>query len=97
MKKVHKNSEYTTKCTFIGNGKYGCRIFRNDKIVVEGIAEGRMQVGGVFRDMFRTIDKCGGDEFTHASRYRKFSERNKPLYISAIHYWGGRDRYRREK
>lgn len=38
MKKEHKNSEYTTKCTFIGNGKYGCRIFRNDKIVVEGIA-----------------------------------------------------------
>lgn len=79
---------YSTKCTFINrNTGYGCRIFYNDKLIVEGIAPNKFLIGATFRDLFRTIDKCGGDKFTSAVRKRKFKEGN-PV-ISVKHYWNG--------
>ena len=65
--------KYTTKVTRLGNGQYGCRIFRDDVLVVEGRCDTRDQIGPTFRDMMRTIDKMGGDSFTHASKYATIS------------------------
>ena len=77
----------TTKATYTGKG-YGCRIFKNGVVILEGIAPNRGLIGATFRDLFRTLDKCGGDEFTSAARVRKFKEGN-PM-ISVKHYWGGK-------
>jgi hypothetical protein len=80
---------YTTKCTYLGRNKgYGCRIYRNDVLVVEGRCSNRRLIGPTFRDLLRTLDKMGGDEFTSAARKRKFKEGN--LRTSTIHYWGGK-------
>lgn len=83
--------KYTTKVTRLGNGQYGCRIFRGDVLVVEGRCDTRDQIGPTFRDMMRTIDKMGGDSFTHASRMRQFLEKNSHLYRTVKHYWGGKE------
>lgn len=82
--------KYTTKVTRLGNGQYGCRIFRDEILVVEGRCDTRDQIGSTFRDMMRTIDKMGGDSFTHASRMRQFLEKNRYLYRTVKHYWGGK-------
>lgn len=67
-------SAYTTKSMKLGNGTYGCRIFKDNVLVLEGRAETKGMIGPVFRDLLRTIDKCGnGDAFTHAARVRKSS------------------------
>lgn len=77
----------TTKSTWLGK-EYGCRVFDDGVLVVEGRTEFRDQIGAVFRDLFRTLDKCGGDAFTSAARKRKFKEGN-PI-TSCVHYWGGK-------
>lgn len=78
---------YTTKTTWLGK-EYGCRIFYEGKLVVEGRAPCRALIGATFRDLLRTLDKCGGDAFTSAARKRKFKEGN-PV-ASVKHYWGGK-------
>ena len=78
---------YTTRTTWIGH-KYGCRVFDGDVLVVEGRCLSRDQIGATFRDLMRTIDKCGGDEFTSSARSRKFEEGNPTA--SVMHYWGGK-------
>jgi hypothetical protein len=76
---------YTTKVTRLNSG-YGCRVFHNGILVVEAVAPSRLYIGATFRDLLRTLDKCGGDAFTHAARMRKFKEGN-PM-ISVKHKWG---------
>lgn len=80
-------SKYTTRVTWLGNA-YGCRVYFENELVVEGRAAHRGLIGAVFRDLLRTIDKCGGDRFTSAARKRKFKEGN-PI-ASVVHWWGGR-------
>jgi hypothetical protein len=75
---------YTTKTTWLGNA-YGCRVYFDNELIVEGRAPSRNFIGAVFRDLFRTLDKNGGDEFTSSSRKRKFKEGN-PM-ISVKHIW----------
>ena len=60
---------HTTKTTRMA-GKYGCRVYRDGKLIVEGRADNRWQIGDVYRDLLRTLDKLGGDAFTSAARAR---------------------------
>ena len=78
---------YTTKSTWLGD-EYGCRIFFGDAVVVEGRCKSKDMIGATFRDMLRTIDKCGGDAFTHSARMRKYKAGN-PI-ASVKHYWEGK-------
>lgn len=78
---------YRTKTTWLGR-RYGCRIYEGDKLVVEGLADRRDQIGAVYRDLLRTLDKCGGDAFTSAARRRKYKAGNS--VASVKHYWNGR-------
>lgn len=78
---------YTTKATWLGN-EYGCRIFRGDEVVVEGRCPTRDLIGATFRDLLRTLDKCGGDAFTKAARYRKYREGSPMTHVK--HWWGGK-------
>lgn len=75
----------TTKATYLKNKGYGCRIFDNGILILEGVAPNRGLIGATFRDLLRTLDKCGGDEFTSAARQRKFAE-GAPM-ISVKHKW----------
>lgn len=75
---------FTTKVTWLGT-RYGCRIFDNGELLVEGRCELKTQIGATFRDMFRTIDKAGGDAFTHAARNRKWKEGNQVAQVR--HIW----------
>lgn len=76
---------YTTKVTWLGKS-YGCRVFYNDALVVEGRVATKKEIGPAFRDLLRTIDKTGnGDSYTKAARYRN----NKPgnLLLGVKHIW----------
>lgn len=75
---------YEVKVTKIRNG-YGCRIFYDEKLVVEGRCDGKEMIGPTCRDLMRTLDKCNGDAFTSASRKRKFKAGN--LCASVKHIW----------
>lgn len=78
---------FTTKVTWLGK-EYGCRVFYNSKLIVEGRCKTRNLIGPTLRDLLRTMDKCGGDAFTSAARKRKFKEGN--LCVSVVHWWGGK-------
>ena len=80
-------SKYATRVTWLGN-EYGCRVYFENEIVVEGRGPTRDLIGATFRDLLRTIDKCGGDVFTSAARERKFAEGNPQA--SVRHWWGGK-------
>ncbi len=76
---------YTTKATWIGK-EYGCRIFRNGELILEGRAPTRDLIGPTFRDLLRTIDKSfGGDKFTNAARHRNSKIGNKCVGVK--HIW----------
>ena len=75
---------YTTKTTWLGNA-YGCRVFFEDVPIVESKCVSREMIGPTFRDLFRTLDKLGGDKFTSASRKRKFKEGNQSICVK--HKW----------
>ena len=77
-------SEYTTKATRTKGG-YFCRIFRNGKAILQAKVESRMDIGGAFRDMLRTLDKGGGDAFTSSARYRNGAGDNKLKHVK--HEW----------
>ena len=81
-------SKYTTRVTWLGN-VYGCRVFFENELLVEGRTPTRNLTGATFRDLLRTIDKCGGDKFTSAARERKFKEGN-PM-ASVMHLWNRKD------
>jgi len=78
---------YRTKTTWLGR-EYGCRVYDDAVLVVEGRAARRDLIGAVYRDLLRTLDKCGGDAFTGAARRRKYRAGN-PV-ASVKHYWGGK-------
>jgi len=44
-----------------------------------------LEIGPAFRDLLRTLDKLGGDKFTHAARSRKYQEGNFSMNIK--HIW----------
>ena len=48
-----EQSEYTTRVTYLGD-RYGCRVLRGGRVVVEGQCQTRDQIGATFRDLFRT-------------------------------------------
>jgi hypothetical protein len=75
---------WETKVTWLGT-RYGCRIYYNGVLILEGRCESRMPIGATFRDLFRTLDKCGGDAFTSAARKRKYKDGN-PI-ASVKHIW----------
>ena len=79
--------EYTTKATWLGTG-YGCRIFYEGRVVVEGRCLMKGLIGATFRDLLRSLDKGGGDAFTKAARRRKYRDGN-PV-ASVKHWWGGK-------
>lgn len=80
-------TKYTTKCTWLGN-QYGCRVFFDGQLIVEGRCASRDLIGPTFRDLLRTIDKgFNGDEFTHAARMRNGKNGNKAIGVK--HLWGG--------
>ena len=80
-------TQYSTRATWLGH-EYGCRIYHENVLVVEGRCQTREMIGATFRDLLRTLDKCGGDEFTSAARKRKYRDGN-PV-ASVKHYWGGK-------
>ena len=84
---TEKVKRYTTKTTQLGK-EYGCRVYFDDKLIVEGRAPNRIMIGATYRDLLRTLDKLGGDSFTSAVRKRKYKEGN-PI-ASVKHYWGGK-------
>lgn len=75
---------YTTKATKMAKG-YGCRVFQDGKLILEGRCDSRDLIGPTFRDFLRTIDRLGGDQFTSAVRNR-VNTKNLPVN-DAQHYW----------
>lgn len=56
---MNTNTEYSTKVTWLGN-EYGCRVFNDKGLVVEGRCQSKNMIGPTFRDLLRTPDKLGG-------------------------------------
>lgn len=82
-----KISKYTTKVTYLkGCKQYGCRIYYKGKLTLEGRASCRAAIGPVFRDLMRTLDKLGGDNYTSFSRKHKYKEGNTPIDVKHIWY-----------
>ncbi len=75
---------YTTKVTKLGRG-YGCRVLWDGEVVVEARCTSKVEIGATCRDLMRTLDKCGGDQYTSAARKRKYREGN-PV-ASVKHIW----------
>lgn len=75
---------YTTKATWLGS-EYGCRVFYNGDMVVEGRCQTKALIGPTFRDLLRTLDTLGGDAFTSAVRRRKHDDGN--AVASVKHMW----------
>lgn len=82
----HSHGKYSTKATWLGS-EYGCRVFSNGNLVVEARCKTKDLIGPTFRDLFRTIDKCGGDKFTSIVRDRKYKEGNNPILVKHIWNW----------
>ena len=76
---------YELKATWLGT-EYGCRVYRDGILAVEGRCATRDMIGATFRDLLRTLDKMGGDEFTSAARER--SQREGNAVVSVKHIWG---------
>lgn len=76
---------FETKVTWLGNG-YGCRVFKDGKVILEGRCKHKHLIGATFRDLLRTLDKLGsGDEFTNAARHRQ--SKNGNLVVPVKHLW----------
>ena len=77
---------FTTKCTKLAKNVWGCRVFRDGFLLVEGRAYSKEDIGAVFRDLLRTVDKCfGSDAFTKASRKRRDKDGNKLINVKHIY------------
>lgn len=77
-------SAYTTKATWLGT-RYGCRVYFKGRLLVEAFCKSREDIGPTFRDLLRTVDKCGGDAFSASARKRKYRQGNRT--ISVKHHW----------
>lgn len=75
---------YTTKSTWLGT-EYGCQVLKDGVLVVEGRCATKDMIGATFRDLLRTLDTLGGDEFTSAARER--STRAGNATVSVRHRW----------
>lgn len=63
--------EHSVKVTYLGNGKYGCRVYVNGTLSSEEVAEGRDQIGPVCRSLLRMEDKCGNiSKYASRARHR---------------------------
>lgn len=62
---------YETKVTALADG-FGCRVLRHGKVVWEGHAKTKGEIGPTIREMLRMIDKGGNpSEMASASRNRR--------------------------
>ena len=62
---------FSTKVTRLGNGTYGCRLFKEGELVCEVRTKNRMEIQPAIKDMLRTFDKMGyASNMAHASRMR---------------------------
>lgn len=68
-------SVITTKATWLGH-EYGCRVFCNGQLTLEGRCPSRDLIGPTFRTLLRTLDTLGGDAFTSAARKRRYKPGN---------------------
>jgi hypothetical protein len=75
---------YTTKSTRMSEG-YGCRVYQNGVLVVEGRCKTRQEIGPTFRDLLRTLDTLGGDAYTIAARRRIGKPGNSAMSVK--HLW----------
>lgn len=63
--------EHTVKVTYLGDGKYGCRVFVNGVLSQERTVFDKADIGKTCREMLRTENKCGNlSDFGHKSRHR---------------------------
>jgi len=82
------NTLYSTKATRLGQDGYGCRVFYDSKLILEGKCKTKEQIGPTFRDLLRTLDKMGGDRFTSSARKRKDRIGNESLAVKHVWHWG---------
>lgn len=71
--KTINGSHYKIKVTTI-NDRHHARLFYKDDVIDEMACEEKADIGYICRTMMRWADKCGGDEFTNASRNRRNSD-----------------------
>lgn len=63
--------EHTVKVTYLGDGKYGCRVFVNGELSQECTVESKAEIGQACRDMLRMENKCGNlSDYGQKSRHR---------------------------
>lgn len=83
-------SRYTTKSTYLGKGKWGCRVFVDGELWCEAVVASKASIAPAFRDLMRSADiLTEGNSHTMAARDRMNLDKNKPYYLSVTHYWQG--------
>lgn len=73
MRKRQGDTDYEISVTTI-NGRHHARLYYQDSLYDEMACEEKSDIGYICRTMMRWADKCGGDQFTHASRMRRNSD-----------------------
>lgn len=62
---------HSVKVTYLGSGKYGCRVYLNGVLNSEAVAESKSEIGFVCRRLLRMEDKCGNiSNFASRARHR---------------------------
>lgn len=62
---------HEVKVTYLGNGKYGCRIITNGEVSQEQTVDSQEAIGPACREMLRMEHKCGNySDHAAASRHR---------------------------
>ena len=78
---------YKTKVTRINTG-YSCRVLKGDVVVVQTCVPCKSDIAPAFRDLLRTLDGLGSNEFTSAARARNNKAGNRNLSVK--HVWVGK-------
>ena len=66
------NPEHTVKVTYLGKGKWGCRVLINGRVNQEIEVRSKEDIGPACREMLRWEDKCGNiSQFASRSRDRQ--------------------------
>lgn len=60
---------HEVKVTYLGSGRYGCRVYTNGAISQQALVHGRVNVGPKCREMLRMEHKCGNHS-DHADNAR---------------------------
>jgi hypothetical protein len=81
-----ETSKIITKVTNLKQYGFGCRVFVDDQLVLEGRCESKEFIGPTFRDLFRTLDKMGGNQYTAATRNRMYKDGNQNISVKHIWY-----------